>query len=725
MAQTLNETAPLLLPDVDACVDEIIRRVGQTVTIGLALGLGKPVQLVNALYTRAKNDPGLKLRILTALSLEKPEGATPLEQAFLGPFVERVFGDTPELEYAADLRKNRLPPNVEVCEFFFKPGSFMNNAHAQQHYISSNYTHAARDVFAQGCNVAAALVAKRETAAGTRYSLSCNPDTAPELIKMLRASDRAHAVVALVNQQLPYMVNDAEVSPAMFDLVVDHPRYSTQLFGTPKLPVETADYLIGLQASSLIRDGGTLQIGIGALGDAIVYATELRHQHNAAYCQALSDCGVLERARAAIDEIGGTGPFTQGLYGASEMFVDGFLHLYRAGILKRRVYDFWALQQLLNDGRVQEDRLTAEVLEGMEALGVRVLRTQDFDVLQHHGLFAEDCRYELGHIVAADGTRIMANLAIPESRRGLAEKCLGKRLRNGLVLHGAFFLGPNDFYQGLRDMSEAERAQICMTGVDKINQLDLNPRLYRLQRKDARFINTGIMATLSGAIVSDGLADGRVISGVGGQYNFVAMAHQLPCGRAVLMIRSTRGEGSEASSNIVQNYGHITLSRHLRDIVITEYGIALLRSKTDSEVIQALLNVTDSRFQQSLLDQAKRAGKIDSSYQIPETFRHNTPERLETMLAPSRMAGRFPAFPLGCDLTPQEQVLGKALKAVKKRAAATSRLRLAFDALRRREAPAGAAWYLDRMKLTEPKNLQDKVVRMLLIQELSAAGALG
>jgi len=168
MARIATETSPIVMPDVDACVDEIIRRVGKTVVIGLALGLGKPVQLVNALYARAQQDPGFKLRILTALSLEKPEGATALEKAFLDPFIERVFGDTPSLEYAADLRRNRLPANVEVCEFFFKPGSFMGNAHAQQHYISSNYTHAARDVFAQGCNVAAALVTKRGTSEGLR-----------------------------------------------------------------------------------------------------------------------------------------------------------------------------------------------------------------------------------------------------------------------------------------------------------------------------------------------------------------------------------------------------------------------------------------------------------------------------------------------------------------------------------------------------------------------------
>src|SRR5678815_1008270 len=95
--------------------------------------------------------------------------------------------------------------NVRVVEFFFRPGSRLGNAQAQRDYISTNYTFAARDVFAQGCNVAVQTVAKRETAHGTRYSLSCNPDTGPELVTMLRAAEAAGerkvAVVGVVNQQ--------------------------------------------------------------------------------------------------------------------------------------------------------------------------------------------------------------------------------------------------------------------------------------------------------------------------------------------------------------------------------------------------------------------------------------------------------------------------------------------------------------------------------------------
>ncbi len=708
------------LAQVNTAVDAIIAAVGKELIVGMPLGLGKPPELINALYDRAVADPSLSLTILTALSLEIPSPGKGLEAKFMAPFLNRVFAGVPELSYMRALRQNKLPKNVVVSEFFFKPGSFLNNAHAQQHYINSNYSHAARDVFNNGCNVTMQAISRIGEGANARYSLSCNPDTGPELLELLEESGRPHVVVGLVNTRLPFMTHDAEVPASTFDIIIDDSVYYTALFSTPKQPVTTPDYCIGLYASSLIKDGGTLQIGIGALGDAIVYATQLRHQDNQVYRQALNDLGATQNYGELIEHIGGQGIFDKGLYGATEMFVDGFLHLMQAGISRREVYDFWALQQLVNDGRIDPQAIAADALDALESLGVRVIRTEDFQRLQHHGFFNEATRYDNGYLIAPDGTRVIANVAEPGSRAVMGEQCLGSALKNGIVLHAGFFLGPRSMYQAIHDMTPAENARICMTGVNKVNQLDHNPRLYKAQRIHARFMNTGIMATLSGALVSDGLADGRVISGVGGQYNFVAMAHQLPTGRSILMVRAVR-DGAHPSSNIVMNYGHITIPRHLRDIVITEYGIAELRSKSDADVIKALLNITDSRFQAALLAEAKASGKIEADYVIPELRRHNFPAMLENKLSSQRQAKRFPAFPLGSDLTDDEIRLGAALKAMKKRVASTPKWRLllklvSFNANR---IDPKLTPLLERMDLVKPKAMEDKVAQMLLVEALT------
>ena len=73
---------------------------------------------------------------------------------------------------------------------------------------------------------------------------------------------------------------------------------------------------------------------------------------------------------------------------------------------------------------------------------------------------------------------------------------------------------------------------------------------------------------------------------------------------------STRdAQRHDAQSNIRWDYGHTTIPRHLRDIVVTEYGVADLRGKSDRDVIAAMLAITDSRFQDELMRQAKDAGK--------------------------------------------------------------------------------------------------------------------
>ncbi len=212
----------------------------------------------------------------------------------------------------------------------------------------------------------------------------------------------------------------------------------------------------------------------------------------------------------------------------------------QTGVLKRKVYEHWALQRLINLGKCNPDQLGASILDDLADMGVREITPEDFDAFKRHGLLVESVVLNGIYLVLPDGQRVLANLADNATRTALASSGLGASLVKGTVLHAGFFLGPSTMYKALKNMPLAERSSIHMLGVEHVNQLDLNRPLYSAQREHARFVNTGIMATLGGAVVSDGLADGRVISGVGGQYNFVSMAHKLPTGRSVLMIRAVR-----------------------------------------------------------------------------------------------------------------------------------------------------------------------------------------
>ncbi len=719
---------PHLFTDPQACVDFVLSKVGKTIVLGLPLGLGKPNHLANAFFQKASKDKSIRLNIVTAITPEIPTWSSDLERRLLKPIFQRVFGGYPELDYALALRNNSLPDNIDVTEFFFRPGAYMGNRRAQQNYISTNYTHAVRDLMANGLNVAASLIGTETIDGVTRYSYSCNPEVVLDLqqaMEQVKREGRNMAVVAQVNRNLPFMYGGALVDTGIFDAILDHPSYDFPLYAPPKESVNTQDYMIGMHVSSLIRDGGTLQIGIGSLGDAIAYGLILRNEQNEAYNRFLTESGILERFGDRIERIGGTTPFSTGLYGCTEMLVDPYLHLIERGVIKRKVYDHPGLQRLVNQGDIDE-RIGSDILEKL--VGARIvsgrLTEDDVAFLTRFGIFKPQWRLEDGMLVN-DHRRIPADLTDVEKRAEIASTCLGERLQNGILVHGGFFLGPRDFYEQLRRMPAERRRLIDMTAVTYMNQLYGNEEIKILQRQHSRFVNTGILVTLGGAVVSDGLEDGRVISGVGGQYNFVSQAHALPNARSIIMIRATRNSGGKVSSNIVWNYGHTTIPRHLRDIVVTEYGIADLRSRPDREVAQALIEIADSRFQDALLHQAKQAGKIPSNYRIPERFRSNFPERLERNIAPFRKQGLFPAFPFGSDLTDEEFVLAKALKTVKEETQARRIRSIDWRSARKSlSIPAAAQPYLERMELDKPASLQEHLMQRLVVYALHRTGVL-
>jgi acyl-CoA hydrolase len=707
--------------EIESCIDKVISKVGKTIKLGIPLAAGKPNQFVNALYLRAKQDPDIDLTILTALTLQKPKGKSLLEKRFMEPFAERIFGNYPDLLYELDRTSGKLPPNIKIIEFYFPAGKFTSNKQAQRDYISSNYTHVARDLIDRGVNVIAQIVSKSED--GKRLSLSCNPDVTPDIIKELKGKKNV-AFVAQVNNNLPYMFGDADVPIDTFHYIIDNPVYDFKLFGPPKMSIPDPDYMIGFYASTLVKDGGELQVGIGSLGDALIYSLLLRHQQNDLYKKIFKAFDVEQKFEKIITARGDIEPFQTGLFGASEMFVDAFMFLMKNGILKRKVYDHYILQRLLNEGLIDENKITPEAFYLLLARGAihANLTQKDFDFLQHFGILKKELIYQNGIIIFEDGLRIAADLNIDESNEIIIDKGLGNQLKNGAIVHGGFFLGPTVFYEWLKNLPEEKRKLIQMKSVRAINQLYGHEALDRLHRKDARFFNTCLMMTLSGAAVSDGLENGTVVSGVGGQYNFVEMAHALPDGHSVIQLRATRTSEGKVHSNFVWNYGHITIPRHLRDIVISEYGIADIRGKTDEEIIKLLIQIADSRFQPELIAKAVKSGKLSSHYKIPEPFRNNYPEVISKKLSLFKKEGHFPVFPFGTDLTKEEQIIGKALKGLKKKTARPlSAMMTILKALIVFGIPDEIRPYLKRMQLDKPKNFKESLYQKLLISELKAS----
>ena len=591
-------------------------------TVAMPLGLGKANYLINALYQQVSNNSTMSLTILTALSLQTPQPKPGLEHSFFSPIAKRLYSGYAELLYARDLIANKLPKNVVVSEFFLQAGAYLNNPHAQCNYISANYSHVSGYLKEQGVDVVIQMAAHDQNTSD--LSLSCNPDITLELLAARKAGETDFALVAELNDALPFMPNDAQIPESEFAHILEGECTNSTLFNVPKASIDLATYAAGFHASSLVKDGGTLQIGIGSAGDAVAYALILRHKNNAAYRKIIAALHG-NKDISHLDYIH-LDPFEIGLYGVSEMLVDVFLDLMEAGVVKREV--------------------------------------------------------------------------------------------NGTLIQGGFFLGPNSMYQRLRDMPESQRNKINMTEIGYINGNHIDFDLKQKNREHTRFINNGMKATLLGAVVSDGLDSGKVVSGVGGQYDFVRQSFALKNARSIIMINAVRNSGGIKSSNVVWDYGHTTIPRHLRDIVVNEYGIANLRGAMDKDVVAQMLSITDSQFQQALLQTAKSNGKIEHDFILDSSWANNNEEDLNSVLTPFKQEGLLPDYPFDTDFTELEQRLISVLQNLK----SISKSKLGLMALvvkgLKLKVSETDTIAFKRLGLDRPASLKEKITRLALLSLL-------
>ncbi len=611
----------------------VVQTAGKNIVLGVPIGIGKATHVADALFALAASDASLSLTIFTGLTLEPPHARSELERRFIEPLVERLYADWPVPRYAAALRDGSLPANIRVREFYLRPGAFLRNDYVQQQYSSINYSEVAGELIRAGVNVLAQLVAVSPEAPG-RYSLACNPEVTLDLVPHFEARREAGLpalLIGQVNRNLPYMTGDSELDAAKLDMVLDDENIDYPLFALPNRRVADGDYATAMHVASLVRDGGTIQLGIGSLSDAVAHCLRLRQTSPGLFSEILERLPGGTASTRRSDLPVETSPFHDGLYASTELLSDALYSLFDAGLVRR----------------------------------------------------------------PADDT-------------------------TATVMHAGFFVGSSALYSGLRSLSGERRRTIDMTSISNVNTLSGEEARKRAQRRDARFVNETMMVTLLGAAVSDALEDGSVVSGVGGQFDFVSMAQSLEGAMSILMCRARRESRGAATSNVRWSYGHTTVPRHHRDVFVTEYGIAATRGCGDRDVIDRMLHVADAEFQDELVATAQRAGKLENGYALAGDAADNTPATIASVFG--RYREHFPPYPLGTDFTDDEQALVEALGWLQNRTATTGGklatiARAVVAGKRSEHAPM-----LARMGLEHPDGVGQHVLQRLLNYALQRTG---
>ena len=113
-------------------------------------------------------------------------------------------------------------------------------------------------------------------------------------------------------------------------------------------------------------------------------------------------------------------------------------------------------------------------------------------------------------------------------------------------------------------------------------------------------VNSAIEVDLTGQVNAESIGE-RQVAGIGGQFDFVEGAYWAPGGRSVIALPATGRDGE--LSRVVARLpagARVTTPRHLTDCVVTEFGRAELRGRSEEERARALIALAHPQFREDL-----------------------------------------------------------------------------------------------------------------------------
>lgn len=146
----------------------------------------------------------------------------------------------------------------------------------------------------------------------------------------------------------------------------------------------------------------------------------------------------------------------------------------------------------------------------------------------------------------------------------------------------------------LYDYSERNPA-ITLRSVDYTHSLDILGQIDRFVS-----INTAVEVDLTGQVNAE-TVPGHSIGAVGGQVDFIRGSARSRGGRSLILLPSTARAGRVSRIVSRLNEGVVTTARSDVDTVITEWGIAELRGRSNSERARLLARIAHPDFREELL----------------------------------------------------------------------------------------------------------------------------
>lgn len=192
-----------------------------------------------------------------------------------------------------------------------------------------------------------------------------------------------------------------------------------------------------------------------------------------------------------------------------------------------------------------------------------------------------------GHKHLGLHTEAITDGVLPLIEKGIIDNSLKKIFPGKSV--GSLVLGSRHLYDYIDGNENFVIRDVAWTN---------DPQIIR-QNPKAMAINSAIEVDLTGQICADSIGE-TVISGVGGQHDFMYGAALSEGGKCFIALPSMTGKGkSKIVARLAPGAGVVT-TRFQAQYIVTEHGIAFLRNLSLAERAKALIKIADPSCREEL-----------------------------------------------------------------------------------------------------------------------------
>jgi acyl-CoA hydrolase len=248
------------------------------------------------------------------------------------------------------------------------------------------------------------------------------------------------------------------------------------------------------------------------------------------------------------------------------------------------------------DGQIHSSRFTAAVYseEKIIEMPVPVLSEKEIAIGQYIASLVEDgatlqmgiggipnavLRSLTNHKNLGIHTEMFSDGILPLVEKGIINGALKKKYPGKIV--SAFAMGTRKLYDFMND-----NPMVAMLDIGYVNDTSV------IRKNDkVTAINSAVEIDLTGQVCADSIGS-NIISGVGGQMDFMRGASLSEGGKPIIALSSVTSKGiSKIVPFLKQGAGVVTTRAHVH-FVVTEFGIADLYGKNIAQRAKALISIS-------------------------------------------------------------------------------------------------------------------------------------